>query len=63
MISSLPIVLALGHRFAALDIEHSTLSGVAEVLDVVTQNDLDSTAAPYDVIVCENVAIGVDDES
>jgi D-3-phosphoglycerate dehydrogenase len=33
MNSSLPIVLALGHRFASLDIERSTLSGVAEVLD------------------------------
>lgn len=33
MNSSLLIVLALGHRFASLDIERSTLSGVAEVLD------------------------------
>lgn len=33
MNSSLPIVLALGHRFASLEIERSTLRGVAEVLD------------------------------
>jgi D-3-phosphoglycerate dehydrogenase len=33
MKSSPPIVLALGHRLAALEIERSTLSGVAEVLD------------------------------
>jgi D-3-phosphoglycerate dehydrogenase len=33
MNSNLPIVLALGHRFATLKIERSTLAGVAEVLD------------------------------
>ena len=33
MISRLPIVLALGHRFASLELERSTLSGVADVLD------------------------------
>ena len=33
MESSLPIVLVLGHRFASLDVEHATLSGVAKVLD------------------------------
>jgi D-3-phosphoglycerate dehydrogenase len=33
MNSSLPIVLALGHRLASLDIERTTLSGVGEVLD------------------------------
>jgi D-3-phosphoglycerate dehydrogenase len=33
MNACLPIVLALGHRFASLEIERSTLSGVAEVLD------------------------------
>lgn len=33
MNSKLPIVLALGHRFASLEIERSTLSRVAEVLD------------------------------
>ncbi len=29
----LPTALALGHRFASLDIERATLAGVAEVLD------------------------------
>ncbi len=33
MSSSLPIVLVLGHRFASLEIERSTLRGVAQVLD------------------------------
>jgi len=33
MDSSLPVVLALGHRFASLEIERATLRGVAEVVD------------------------------
>jgi D-3-phosphoglycerate dehydrogenase len=33
MDSSLPIALALGHRFASLDVERAVLDGVARVLD------------------------------
>ena len=33
MSQSLPIVLALGHRFASLEIERATLNGVAQVVD------------------------------
>jgi D-3-phosphoglycerate dehydrogenase len=35
---SLPIVLALGHRFASLEIERATLSGVAQVVDANALN-------------------------
>ena len=33
MSQSLPIVLALGHRFSSLEIERATLTGVARVVD------------------------------
>jgi len=45
MTESLPVVLALGHRFPSLEVERATLRGVAEVLDASTLAAGDVTAA------------------
>jgi D-3-phosphoglycerate dehydrogenase len=45
MSQSLPIVLALGHRFASLEIERATLNGVAQVVDANALEGDDLVAA------------------
>lgn len=51
--SSLPVVLALGHRFASLEIERATLVGVAEVVDgnALPEGDLTSALLRASVVM------------
>jgi len=45
MPQSAPIVLALGHRFASLEIERATLNGVAQVVDANALDEQELAAA------------------